>query len=188
MTVKMGALEVVFDVFVLFHAGSGSPLHALMSWYGVWSWPSNLLWCSGPGVHPSILRLSCSQIHSLQTQSTSQAQADAQSFTSPAGDARPHSPAASYWWWNEEECASLFCQMSLARKSYAQGIARYWCLTQSLHLKAGTWSKSQVNHPDDCGLCSVWELCALCFAFTRFIMLSLLRGLGTKNYLARFKQ
>lgn len=31
MTVKMGALEGVFDVFVLLHAGSGSPLHALMS-------------------------------------------------------------------------------------------------------------------------------------------------------------
>lgn len=31
MTVKMGALEGGFDVFVLFRAGSGSPLHALMS-------------------------------------------------------------------------------------------------------------------------------------------------------------
>ena len=53
MTVKMGALEGVFDVFVLFRAGSGSPLHALMSWCGVWCWPSNLLWCSGPCAHPS---------------------------------------------------------------------------------------------------------------------------------------
>lgn len=35
MTVKMGALEGVFDVFVLFRAGSGSPLHALMSSCGV---------------------------------------------------------------------------------------------------------------------------------------------------------
>lgn len=35
MTVKMGALEGVFDVFVLFRAGSGSPLHALMSCCGV---------------------------------------------------------------------------------------------------------------------------------------------------------
>lgn len=31
MTVKMGALEGGFDVFVLFHAESGSPIHALMS-------------------------------------------------------------------------------------------------------------------------------------------------------------
>lgn len=35
MTVKMGALGGVFDVFVLFRAGSGSPLHALMSCCGV---------------------------------------------------------------------------------------------------------------------------------------------------------
>lgn len=55
MTVKMEALEGGFDVFVLFRAGSGSPIHALMSWCCVWCWPSNLLWCSGPGVHPSIL-------------------------------------------------------------------------------------------------------------------------------------
>lgn len=55
-TIKMGALEDVFDVFV-FRAGSGSPLDALMSWCGVWCWPSNLLWCSGPGVHLSILSL-----------------------------------------------------------------------------------------------------------------------------------
>lgn len=55
MTVTMGALEVVFDVFVLLRAGFRSPLHALMSWCAVWCWPSNLLWCSGPGVHPSIL-------------------------------------------------------------------------------------------------------------------------------------
>lgn len=31
MTVKMGALEGVFDVFMQLHAGSRSPLHALMS-------------------------------------------------------------------------------------------------------------------------------------------------------------
>lgn len=61
ITVKMGALEGVCDVFVLFHAGLGSPLHALMSWCGFWCWPSNLLWRSGPGVHPSILPLSHSQ-------------------------------------------------------------------------------------------------------------------------------
>lgn len=63
MTVKMGALEGVFDVFVLFRAGSGSPLHALMSCCGVWCWPSNLLWRSGPGVHPAILPLSHTQLH-----------------------------------------------------------------------------------------------------------------------------
>lgn len=73
MTVKMGALEGVFDVFVLFRAGSRSPLHALMSWCGFWCWPSNLLWCSGPGVHPSILPLSRTQMHPLHTQSTSHA-------------------------------------------------------------------------------------------------------------------
>lgn len=74
MTVKMGALEGVFDVFVLHRAGSGSPLHALMSWCGVWCWPSNLLWCSGPSVHLSILlSLLHTQIHSLHTQSASQA-------------------------------------------------------------------------------------------------------------------
>lgn len=74
MTVKMGALEGVFDVFVLLRAGSGSPLHALMSWCVVWCWPSNLLWCSGPGVHPSILPLSHAHVHSLHTQSTSHTQ------------------------------------------------------------------------------------------------------------------
>lgn len=108
MTVKMGALEGVFDVFVLFHAGSGSPLHALMSCCGVWCWPSNLLWRFGPGVHPSLLPLSHTQMHSVHTLSTLHTQTDTHSFTSPAGNAPLHSPAAPCWWWNEEECAPIF--------------------------------------------------------------------------------
>lgn len=93
MTVKMGALEGVFDVFVLFRAGSGSPLHALMSWCGVWCWPSNLLWCSGPCAHPSYPAfLFFTQTHSLHTQSTSHTHAH--SFTSAVGGRPPRSPAA----------------------------------------------------------------------------------------------
>lgn len=92
MTVKMGALEGVFDVFMLFHAGSGSPLHALMSCCGFWCWPSNLLWRFGPGVHPSLLPLSHTQMHSVHTRSTSHTPTDTHSFTSPAGNALLHSP------------------------------------------------------------------------------------------------
>lgn len=94
MTVKMGALEGVFDVFVLFRAGSGSPLHALMSWCGVWCWPSNLLWCSGPCAHPSYPAfLFFTQTHSLHTQSTSHTHAH--SFTSAVGGGPPRSPAST---------------------------------------------------------------------------------------------
>lgn len=94
MTVKMGALEGVFDVFVLFRAGSGSPLHALMSWCGVWCWPSNLLWCSGPCAYPSYPAfLFFTQTHSLHTQSTSHTHAH--SFTSAVGGGPPRSPAST---------------------------------------------------------------------------------------------
>lgn len=58
-----GLWKRVFDVFLLFHAGLGSPLHALMSWCSVWCWPSNLRWRSGPGVHPSVLPLSRTHTH-----------------------------------------------------------------------------------------------------------------------------
>lgn len=108
MTVKTRALGGVFDVFVLFRAGSGSPLHALMSCWDVWCWPSNLLWCSGPGVHPSILPLSHTQMRSLHTQSTSHAQADTHSFTLTVGNALLRLPAALCWWLNEEGCAPVF--------------------------------------------------------------------------------
>lgn len=98
MTVKMGALEGVFDVFVLFRAGSGSPLHALMSCCGVWCWPSNLLWRSGPGVHPSILPLS----HTVSI-----THAGGYSLIYIASRKRAASLSCCRWW-NGEECAPMF--------------------------------------------------------------------------------
>lgn len=100
-----------FDLFVLLSAGSGSPLHALMSWCGVWCWPSNLLWCSGPGVHPSILPLFS---HTSHTQSTSHA--GTHSLIYIAGRKHAAAPSCS-WWWNGGRMCTCACFFMFVWKS-----------------------------------------------------------------------
>ena len=151
--VKMGALEGVFDVFVLFHAGSGSPLHALMSWCSVWCWPSNLLWCSGPGVHPSILPLSRTQIHSYnhtfnitRRQILTHLHCQRETFSSAL---------LQRWWWNEEECVpSLFI---LCLYGSGRGGDRMWDWFVCLHVHVYVCWQDDTDTNSECSYCNAMK-------------------------------